>query len=391
MVRNISLGDVQRRKLIPMRPETAAIHAFRTRSQETGAVAVPIQLSTTFERQPDGGYLGGTDYSRGDNPVRHILEDVLGELEGGDRGIAFASGMAAAQAILQALKPGDHVLLPDQFYYAVRNLAKQVYKDWGLSFDIVNMADLEAVKKAVRPETKLLWSETPSNPQLKILDLQALAGIAHNAGALLVCDNTFATPILQNPLKHGVDIVLHATTKYIGGHSDSMGGVLIPLKNHPLTPKLRSIQKLGGGVLSPFDAWLALRGLETLPARIRTHCDNAEIVANWLASRPEIERVAYPGLETHPNHEVAKAQMSRFGGMLAFLVRGGEPEARRVANRCKIIIQATSLGGTHSLIEHRASIEGPESTTPKNLLRLSVGLEHPLDLIEDLAQALGPD
>lgn len=370
-----------------MRPETLAIHAGRQIDPTTGAVTVPIHLSTTFARQEDGGYPGGTSYSRYANPNRTSLEEALAALEGGARGFCFSSGMAAAQAVFQALKPGDRVVLPNEYYFVVRSLAA-MFTEWGIEVEEVDQSDLSAVKNALEKPTTVLWLETPSNPQLKISDLSALAALAKDAGAWTVCDNTWATPMLQNPIEHGIDVVLHATTKYIGGHSDVLGGALVVREEGSLSEKLSAVQIYGGAVPSPFECWLALRGLSSLQARMRVHCENARIVANWLQGRPEVERVCYPGLADHPGTDIAHRQMRDMGGMVSFWVRGTEEDARKVANRCKLIIEATSLGGTHSLIEHRKSVEGPTSNTPAQLLRLSVGLEHPLDILEDLHQAL---
>ena len=370
-----------------MRIETLAIHAGHFVDKATGAVATPVHLSTTFEREPDGSYASGFVYSRSDNPNRHALETALAALEGGAEAAAFSSGLAATAAVFQALRPGDHVLAPAEAYHGALKQLRELSVPWGLQVDFVEMTDLSAISAAVRPNTKLFWTETPSNPQLKITDLAAVADIAHRAGALCVCDNTWA-PIVQKPLALGLDLVVHSTTKYIGGHSDVTGGVVVTPVGCALFPRIRNIQGLAGGVPSPFDCWLTLRGLRTLPCRMRGHCENALQVATYLASHPRVERVNYPGLPSHPGHDIARRQMNGFSGMLSFEVKGGREAALAAAAKVRIFIRATSLGGVESLIEHRASITGESASTPQGLLRASIGLEHPDDLIEDLAQAL---
>ncbi len=299
---------------------------------------------------------------------------------------AFGSGLAASAAICQALAPGDHVVAPVEAYYGVTKLLRDLMP-WGLEVTFVDMTNLAAVEEAVRPRTKLFWTETPSNPQLKITDLAEVARIAHAAKAVCVCDNTWA-PIVQRPLDLGVDFVVHSTTKYIGGHCDVTGGVVIARKDDALFRRIRENQTTGGGVPSPFDCWLTLRGLRTLPWRMRAHSENALQVATFLSQHPRVARVNYPGLASHPRHEVAARQMSAFSGMLSFEVAGGREAAMAAAGRTRIFIRATSLGGVESLIEHRASIAGESPDTPQGLLRASIGLEHADDLIEDLAQAL---
>src|SRR5262245_21568285 len=371
-----------------MKIETIAVHAGHTVDPATGAVAAPIYLSTTFERDVEGTYPRGFMYTRNDNPNRKMLERGVAMLEGGEAAVAFASGMGATMSILQALSPGDHVLAHVDAYYGTSRLIREVFVRWGLEVDFVDMSDLAAVKKALRPNTKLAWSETPSNPLLKVVDLAALAEIAHKAGATLVCDNTWA-PILQRPVDLGVDLVLHSTTKYFGGHCDVLGGIVVAKKDDDFFQRIRSVQYEGGPVPSPFDCWLILRGMRTLPWRIRAHSENAMKVAEFLARHPKVARVHYPGLKSHPGHKIAAGQMSLFGGMLSFEVKGGRDAALSVAAKTKIFIRATSLGGVESLIEHRASIEGPGTTSPEGLLRASIGLENADDLIEDLDQALG--
>ncbi|MFL6569801.1 MAG: trans-sulfuration enzyme family protein [Chthoniobacterales bacterium] len=370
-----------------MRIETLAVHAGHEIDRATGAVAAPIQLSTTFERATDGSYPGGYVYSRSDNPNRRALEIAMAALEAGAAAAAFSSGMAATTAVFQALRPGDHVIAPIDVYHGATRLLREVLTPWGLDIAFVDMTDLDAVQKAITDRTKLIWTETPSNPQLKITDLAEVARLAHEAGAVCACDNTWA-PIIQKPLALGVDLVVHATTKYIGGHSDVTGGIVIAREDGEVFERIRVNQNLAGGVPSPFDCWLILRGLRTLPWRIRAHCENASAVATFLASQEQIERVSYPSLTSHDGHEIAAKQMSASGGMLSFVVRGGRDAAMDVAAKLKIFTRATSLGGVESLIEHRASVTGESPHTPQGLLRASVGLEHPDDLIEDLAQAL---
>jgi cystathionine gamma-synthase len=309
-------------------------------------------------------------------------------LEGGEAAAAFASGTGAAMSILQALSPDDHVLAHVDAYYGTSRLIREIFMRWGLQVDFVDMSDLDAVKQSVRPNTKLVWAETPSNPLLKIVDLAALAEIARHAEARFVCDNTWA-PVLQRPFDLGADLILHSTTKYFGGHCDVLGGIVIGKKDDEFFQRLRSIQYEGGAVPSPFDCWLILRGMRTLPWRMRAHSENAMKVAEFLAQHPKVGTVHYPGLSSHPRHKIAAGQMSMFGGMLSLEVKDGSDAAMAVTGKTKIFIRATSLGGVESLIEHRASIEGPGTTSPEGLLRVSIGLENADDLIEDLDQALG--
>jgi cystathionine gamma-synthase len=372
-----------------MRFETKAIHAGAAVDEGTGAIAPPIHLSTTFERDSEGATPRGYSYVRDANPTQHRLEEALAAIDSGEAALAFASGMSAASALLQALPAGGHVLFPDDSYYAIRSIAGDYFPKWGTTSDFIAMEDLDAVRAAMRENTRVVWCETPSNPLMKITDIAALAEIAHARGALLIVDGTFATPALQRPIELGADAVLHSTTKYLGGHSDVQGGSLAFAKRDDFFTAVEHARTILGGVASPFNSWLVLRGIRSLAARMRVHCENARAVAELLAAHPNVERVHYPGLPSHPRHDIARRQMSAFGGMLSFLVRGGREEALRVTARTKVIVRATSLGGTESLIEHRASSEGPNSRTPQNLLRMSVGLENPQDLIEDLAQALG--
>lgn len=371
-----------------MQIETLAIHAGRPVDATTGAIAPSIQLATTFEREADGSYPHGFHYIRDNNPNRAGLEECLARLEGGTVAAAFSSGSAATMAVFQALAPGDHVIAPNDAYTGTGKLLRTVFQPWGLDVSFVDMTDLAQVAQAVRPNTRLIWVETPSNPLLKITDVAKVAAIAHQAGALCVCDNTWSTPILQRPLEQGADLVVHSTTKYLGGHSDVLGGAVIAAEDSAVFQRIHHLQVTGGAVAAPFDCWLVMRGIQTLPYRMRGHCENARQVAEFLAAHPAVEQVHFPGLPSHPGHAIAAQQMSDFGGMLSVQVQGGCDRAFAIAAAVKIFTRATSLGGVESLLEHRASTEGPDSTTPDNLLRISVGLEHPDDLIADLEQAI---
>lgn len=370
------------------RPETLAIHEAKLVGAMSSAVAPPIYLSTTFERDSNYELPDGFLYSRVDNPNRKQLETTLAMLEGGETALAFSSGQAAVMAVFQILKSGDHVLVPDDVYYGTPLLLESLFKDFGLSFAKVNMADLEAVEKAITPATKLLWLETPSNPLLKITDIEAITSLAQKYGILTVADNTWATALLQRPLDLGCDLVMHSSTKYLGGHSDVLGGALICKENNELSNRLRQIQTIGGAVPSPFDCWLLARGIKTLSVRIRQQTANAQVLADFLNTHPEIEKVHYPGLATHPGFAIAKKQMLLPGAMLSVQVKGGKEEAIRLATRLELFRTATSLGGIESFVEHRATYEGEFPTTPQNLLRFSIGLEHVDDLKEDLVRGL---
>ena len=371
-----------------MRLETLAVHAGRKPDPATGAVVPPLHLSTTFLREEDGSFPHGYIYIRSGNPNRQALEECLKTLEGGTSAITFSSGMAAIMTTFQALSPGDQVLVADDAYYGVGQLLRTHFISWGLKVNFVDMTDPARVQAALSDETKLVWIETPSNPLLKITDIQRVSDLAHQAGAKVVVDGTWTTPILQRPLELGADLVMHSSTKYFGGHSDLMGGVLISREETSFVKQIRTLQVNGGAVPSPFDCWLTLRGIQTLPYRMRVHSENAEKIAYFLSTHPAVEQVHYPGLPSHPGHGIAARQMKQFGGMMSVQVKGGAEAAMAVAAKVKIFTRATSLGGTESLIEHRASIEGPQTRTPQNLLRLSIGLEHVEDLIEDLNQAL---
>src|SRR5438270_6439992 len=370
-----------------MKIETLAVHAGQRIDPATGAVSAPIHLSTTFERDVEGTYSRGFMYTRNDNPNRKALEQGVSALEGGVAAAAFASGTGATAAIFQALAPGDHVLAHVDAYYGTSRLLREIFLRWGLKADFIDMSDIAAVKKALRQNTKLAWMETPSNPLLKVVDLAAICKIVRDVNAVCVCDNTWA-PILQRPFDLGADLILHSTTKYFGGHCDVLGGIVVAKKDSEFFQRIRNIQYEGGAVPSPFDCWLILRGMRTLPWRMRAHSGNAAKVAEFLAGHRKVARVHYPGLQSHPGHEIAARQMSLFGGMLSFEVKDGSDAAMSVAEKAKIFIRATSLGGVESLIEHRASIEGPGTTSPEGLLRLSIGLENADDLIGDLDQAL---
>ena len=374
-----------------MRFETKAVHAGREIDPTTGAVTTPIHLSTTYERSSDGSYTDGFMYSRGDNPNRRSLEECLTSLENGHDCVTYASGMAAISSVIEALpeeKP-KRVVMADDMYFGVRTMLMET--DIGRRFDIVtvDMTDLDKVKSTIESApTGLVWMETPSNPQIKIIDIEAVAEMAKQAGAFSVIDNTAATPVLQQPLSLGVDFSLHSVTKYIGGHSDLLLGAVIAAEDNDMLQNLRAWQHAKGAVPSSFDCWLALRGVQSLSARVMMQCSSAKIIADFLEAHEKIEAVYYPGLKSHSGHDIAAKQMNGFGGLLSFKVKGSEKDALKVANSVNIITQATSLGGTHTYIEHRASVEKELTMAPDNLLRLSVGLENAEDLKEDLEQAL---
>jgi cystathionine gamma-synthase len=372
-----------------MKKETQAIHATNLVDETAGAIATPIFLTTTFARDADGSYPKGHMYSRNSNPNRDALEKGLAVLEGGAKAFAFASGLAAVSAVFQCMKSGDHVLMPAVGYYASMKLAEEIMGPWGLQMSQVDMEDLDAIKAAIQPNTKLIWVETPANPLLGISDIQAICTLAHSHGIFVGVDNTIATPILQNPISLGADIVMHATTKYIGGHSDVLGGAIIMREENDWSERLKRVQILMGATQSPMDCYLLARGLKTLPLRMREHSASALALAQRLENHSAIEKVHYPGLASHPQHALAKRQMPNgFSGMISIQIKGDETNARKVVSKLTLFQQATSLGGVESLAEHRKSIEGPDSKTPGNLVRLSIGLEHVDDLWEDLDQAL---
>lgn len=371
-----------------MKLDTLLVRSGADADPSTGAIAPPIHLSTTFEHGPESETLHGYSYIRESNPTQDRLETALAAVESGQAALVFASGMAAGVACLQALPSGSHVLFHRDVYFGFRAVREEFFPVWGLTASVVDMTDLDAVREALRPETRLLWLETPSNPLMQILDITALAELAREAGADLLVDGTFATPALQRPLELGASVVLHSATKYLGGHSDVQGGVLVFARREAVFERSESIRTLLGPVASPFNSWLVLRGLRTLSCRMERHSANAQALAEFLASHPAVASVHYPGLPTHPGHAIAIRQMRRFSGMLSFQVKGGREAAIRVASRLQVFLNATSLGGVESLIEHRESMEGPGSLTPPDLLRVSVGLEDPQDLIDDLQQAL---
>lgn len=371
-----------------MRIETIAVHAGHSPDPVTGAVTPAIQLSTTFERTPDGALRGDYLYTRNDNPNRRALEQCLTALEGGADAACFASGSAATMALCQALDPGARVVAPDDAYYGTIKLMRQLFERWGLELVLVDMTDLAAVRAAADAKTKLLWVETPSNPLVRVTDIAALAEIGRKAGAHVVVDNTWATPVLQRPLALGAQIALHSATKYLGGHSDVLGGALVTGERDGLWERVRAVQVAGGAVPSPFDCWLTLRGIHTLPWRVRAQSESAARIARWLAGQRGVSAVHYPGLDSHHAHALAARQMTLPGAMLSFEVAGGREAAAAAIAGLTLITRATSLGGTESLIEHRIVVEPPDTKTPPGLLRLSVGLEHPDDLIADLEGAL---
>ncbi|MGB3440366.1 MAG: cystathionine gamma-synthase [Actinophytocola sp.] len=374
--------------------DTRAIHAGQRPDPRTGSVIVPIYATSTFAQDGVGGLReGGYEYSRTANPTRTALEEALASLEGGRHGLAFGSGMAAADIALRAItRPGDHVILGGDAYGGTFRLLDKVMALWGVEYTTVDLADVEAARNAVRPNTKVIWTETPTNPLLGIADIAALAQVAAGAGARLVVDNTFATPYLQSPLGLGADVVLHSTTKYLGGHSDVVGGALIT-SDDTLQEQFAFLRNTVGAVPGPFDAFLTMRGAKTLGLRMERHSDNAERVVEALLGHRKVTKVYYPGLADHPGHEIAAKQMRRFGGMVSFEVTGGEEAALAVAARTKLFILGESLGGVESLIEHpgkmtHASTVGSPLQVPNDLLRLSVGIEEATDLVQDLLQAL---
>ncbi len=368
--------------------DTLALQATHQPDPVTGAVIPPVYLSTTFARNEDYELAGPYLYSRANNPNREALEKALAALDGGAVAMAFGSGQAAAMTLFQALRPGDHVVIAADAYYGTPALLEQVFHPWGLTYTKVDMTDLADVRRAIHENTRVVWTETPSNPMLRITDLQAVADLAHSVGAICVCDNTWATPVLQQPLALGCDVVMHSTTKYLSGHSDVLGGALIFKQDDELAQRVRLLQSLSGAVPAPFDCWLVMRGIKTLAVRVRAQSESAGRIARFLQTHPQVEAVHYPGLDSHPSVELASRQMQAPGAMLSVQIKGGAAEALRFVGKLALFARATSLGGVESLIEHRASVEGPNTATPVNLLRVSIGLEHADDLIADLAQAL---
>ncbi len=363
-------------------------HAGATPDPATGAVTSPLYFSSTFHYPPTGEYPSGHIYSRESNPTRTSLETILAQLEQGEDAAAFSSGSAAANATFLSLRPGDHVIINFDAYAGIRTMLRDIFMPWGLQVTFVDLSDINNLPKSIQPNTKLVWTESPTNPQLRIVDLISVISICKRHHIKVAVDNTFATPALQNPLVLGADIVMHSTTKYLGGHSDMTGGALITARKDEMWERIRHIQHIQGAIPSPFDCWLLMRGIRSFVPRMTQHLSNAKAVALFLSTHPNVEKVLYPGLPTHAGHEVAKKQMSDFGAMVSFLVKGTKDDAIKVAQRVKVFTNATSLGGTESLLEHRKSVEGPDSPTPDNLIRLSVGLEDSNSLIADLKQAL---
>ena len=372
-----------------MKIETIAVRVGRDIEAATGEVAPAVHLSTTYERDLDGEFSRGYSYIRPDNPGRRALEQCIAALEGGSDATAYASGSGASLAVFSLLRPGDHVLAPIEVYHGTAKQLRDIIGPMGVSCSFIDMTKNEVVRNALTSKTRLVWIETPSNPMLNISDVETIAELAHGRGAVVCVDNTFATPVWQKPFELGADLVMHSSTKYFGGHSDVMGGAVIARDRGGLSDQLRDYQGTSGNVPSPFDCWLVRRSLTTLSCRVHAQTHTAARLVQFLHKNRAVERVFYPGLETHPGHELARKQMSGFGAMLSFCVRGGRDQAFTVAGRTKLFTRATSLGGVESLIEHRKSVEGPHSVTPENLLRVSVGLENADDLIADLDDALG--
>lgn len=374
--------------------ETLAIHAGQQPDAATGAVVPPIHQVSTYKQDGVGGLRGGYEYSRSANPTRTALEENLAALEGGQRGLAFASGLAAEDCLLRTvLRPGDHLVIPDDAYGGTFRLITQVVEQWGVRWSVANTSDPAQVRAALRPETRVVWVETPSNPLLGITDIAALADVTRSAGARLVVDNTFASPYLQQPLALGADVVVHSTTKYMGGHSDVVGGALV-VADAELGDALAFHQNAMGAIAGPFDSWLVLRGIKTLPVRMDRHSANAARVAEMLVAHPKVAEVYYPGLASHPGHETAAKQMRDFGGMVSFRMREGEEAAVAVCDRAEVFTLGESLGGVESLIEHpgrmtHASAAGSDLEVPADLVRLSVGIEAVDDLLTDLSRAIG--
>jgi cystathionine gamma-synthase len=374
--------------------ETLAIHAGQEADPQTGAVVTPIYQVSTYKQDGVGGLRNGYEYSRSANPTRTALEENLAALDGGRRGLAFASGLAAEDTLLRTVtKPGDHIVIPNDAYGGTFRLFAKVLTRWGVEWTVANTHDPESVRAAVRPNTKVIWVETPSNPLLGIADISALAHISHDTGALLVVDNTFASPYLQQPLALGADVVVYSTTKYMGGHSDVVGGALVT-DDAALGEELAYHQNAMGAVAGPFDAWLVMRGIKTLGVRMDRHSSNAARIAEFLTGHPKVAQVLYPGLSEHPGHEIAAKQMRAFGGMVSFRHRDGEEAAVQVCNRAELFTLGESLGGVESLIEHpgrmtHASVAGSALEVPSDLVRLSVGIESVDDLLADLQRALG--
>ncbi len=370
------------------KPETTSIHGLNhEKLKPEDPLISPEIRSTVFRHHPDHKKRGD-QYTRNENPNRAELESLIAALENGGQCAAFSSGMAATAAIFQSLNPGDHVLIPEDLYHGTRVYLNQFMKRWGLEVDSVDMTHPKTVEESIKSNTKLLWLETPSNPLLLITDIETISKIAKRKNCLLVVDNTWPSPINTRPLEFGADLVMHSSTKYLGGHSDILGGAIIAKEGNEQFEKIRQIQKMGGAVPSPSDCWLMIRSIKTLPHRVKAHNENAMALAEFLENHSIVEKVFYPGLESHEGHQTAKRQMIGFGGMLSFQVKGGADDALKVVNASQLIIPATSLGGVESTWEHRRSVESEGSITPNNLIRMSVGIEHVDDLIADLTEAL---
>lgn len=370
--------------------ETLAIQSTENQFKGANPAVMPIHMASTFIRNEDGSYNHGMQYGRADNPNRAVLEQSLALLEGGACAFAFGSGMAAISAVLQCLEPGKEVIMPNDVYFGAKKLMEEVYSRWGLKAVSVDMSDTVAVGATINSNTAMIWIETPSNPLINVTDISALNNLAKANGILTVVDNTWPTPVLTRPIELGTDIVVHSTTKYFGGHSDVIGGCVILKEENEFSERLANVQHLGGAVPSPFDCWLVARGIRTLSLRVKAQSGSAMKLAEYLNEHNGIQKVLYPGLASHPGHDIAKRQMhDGFGGMLSVLVNGDSKKTLEICNRLQYFTQATSLGGVESLVEHRQSVEGPMSNAPDNLLRISIGLEHPDDLIADWKQALG--
>lgn len=367
--------------------DTLLAHAGCTATSPNGDLVDPIQLSTTYERGIDGEYPGGFYYTRAGNPTRSTLERILTELEGGTDTATFASGMAAASAVFSTLAAGSHVVLPDDVYHGVRFLLEQYGDKWSLTHTATNVTDEASLRASIQPNTRLVWIETPSNPQMRITDLSMVDRVCRESGTDWAADGTWTTPLIQRPLEFGARFVVHSLTKYFSGHSDVLGGAVISADDDAAA-SVRAFQTTSGGVLDPFSCWLTLRGMRTLSVRLRRQCDNAVALATHLAGEAAVAAVLHPSVTNHPGHDAAQKQMRQFGAMLSILVDGNAERAKEIVSSTKVFRRATSLGGTESLIEHRLTTEGPSSKTPANLIRMSIGLEAADDLIEDLTRAL---
>lgn len=371
-----------------MQKETQAIHAAMEIDNPNPDIVPPVHRSTVYELDKEGRSEGDWHYTRLENPNRVQWEHVLRVMEEGEAAAAFSSGVAAASAVLRSLHPGDHIIIPEDVYAGNRKLVNKLMKPWGLQADFIDMTDMQNIADHINDDTKLIWVETPSNPLFSMMDIEAISELAHDNQAVVCVDNTWPTPINQMPLKLGADLVVHSTTKYFGGHSDILGGAVIAKEQNEMFEKIRLVQRVGGAVPSPDDCWMLARSTRTMPYRMKGHNENAATLARFLQNHHRVEKVFYPGLETHEGFEIAEKQMSGYGGMISFLIDGNANEAIKIVGKSKLIGRATSLGGVESTWEHRRSSEGEGSITPENLIRISVGLEHPDDLLEDLERAL---